>query len=238
MTWVAGADGCRGGWIVALSPLGEVAQTTFRLVPTFADALMLPERPEVLAVDMPIGLLSAAVPGGRPCDTLARKILGRPRASSVFTPPVRQALAADDYREALAINRASSPAGLGISIECFYLFRKLREVDAALTPHRQRRIKETHPELAFAALKGGAGVQQPKRSAGGRALRQRLLRRAGFRGPTKALKAFRAKDVQPDDLLDACALLWSAARIARGEATRLPARPERDETGLAMEIWF
>jgi predicted RNase H-like nuclease len=209
-----------------------------RLVPHFTDLLRLPERPHTLALDMPIGLLSAAVPGGRACDMLARKVLGRPRASSVFTPSVRQALAATDYRSALAINRASALDAPGLSIECFYLFAKLREVDAAMTAARQRRVKEVHPELGFAALNDGTAMRPPKRSAEGYAARRTLLMHAGYPDPARFLDAFKRKDVQRDDLLDAHALLWSAARIARGEATRLPRRPSRDDKGLAMEIWF
>ena len=41
----------------------------------------------------------------------------------------------------------------------------------------------------------------------------------------------------PDDLLDAMACSWSAARILRGEGRRFPETPEIDEKGLRMEIW-
>ncbi|MGH9461043.1 MAG: DUF429 domain-containing protein [Vicinamibacteria bacterium] len=41
----------------------------------------------------------------------------------------------------------------------------------------------------------------------------------------------------PDDVLDAAAASWSAARIARGEAASLPAPPERDANGYPMAIW-
>jgi predicted RNase H-like nuclease len=41
-----------------------------------------------------------------------------------------------------------------------------------------------------------------------------------------------------DDVLDAHAVCWSAARIARDRAVRLPARPSRDARGLPMAIWY
>jgi predicted RNase H-like nuclease len=43
-----------------------------------------------------------------------------------------------------------------------------------------------------------------------------------------------------DDFLDACAALWTAERIYRGAAERLPSaeKPERDERGLDMAIWL
>jgi predicted RNase H-like nuclease len=44
------------------------------------------------------------------------------------------------------------------------------------------------------------------------------------------------KGAAPDDVLDAFAALWSADRIARGEAINLPAIPPRDSVGLRMEI--
>jgi predicted RNase H-like nuclease len=40
---------------------------------------------DIIAVDVPIGLLDAYEVGGRACDRAARKLLGVPRASSVFT---------------------------------------------------------------------------------------------------------------------------------------------------------
>jgi predicted RNase H-like nuclease len=41
-----------------------------------------------------------------------------------------------------------------------------------------------------------------------------------------------------DDVLDAHAVCWSAARIACGRAVRLPSRPVQDGNGLPMTIWY
>ena len=41
-----------------------------------------------------------------------------------------------------------------------------------------------------------------------------------------------------DDFFDACAAAWTAARVARGRAQRLPAEPPVDERGLSMEIVY
>ena len=49
---------------------------------------------------------------------------------------------------------------------------------------------------------------------------------------------YRRGAVADDDLLDAFAALWSAQRLARGEARVLPSSPELDGTGLAMEILY
>ena len=231
---VAGVDGCRAGWVVVLAAGPE---TGTRVVRRFADVLVMAARARVIGVDMPIGLLDRAVPGGRECDRQARRLLGR-RACCVFTPPVRAALRKRAYAQALAANRASSAARLGISIECFGLFAKLRELDAALRAHPRmaRRVREVHPELAFREMAGASAGLPPKRSAGGRTLRLSLLR-AAFPGlPGTALHPPRG--AAPDDVLDAHGVCWSAARIARDRAVCLPARPSRDGHGLPMAIWY
>ena len=71
--WLAGVDGCAGGWIAAFVRL-EDREMRVRIVARFADVLSAPEQPEIVAVDMPIGLLERAVPGGRICDREAREI--------------------------------------------------------------------------------------------------------------------------------------------------------------------
>ncbi|WP_318639559.1 DUF429 domain-containing protein [Stenotrophomonas sp. STM01] len=41
-----------------------------------------------------------------------------------------------------------------------------------------------------------------------------------------------------DDVLDALVALWSAERVAAGEAVSLPTLPVSDATGLATAIWY
>jgi predicted RNase H-like nuclease len=49
----------------------------------------------------------------------------------------------------------------------------------------------------------------------------------------------RMAGVAPDDVLDAHAVAWSAARVARDSAVCLPRKPApRDARGLPMAIWF
>src|SRR5437867_950759 len=117
---------------------------------------------------------------GRP----VRRLLGRGRACSVFSPPARCALTRPTYRAALSANRASSAARLGISIECFFLFPRLREVDEALTadPTLADRVTEVHPELSFRALAGAPiGLVEPKRSPRGLSRRLAPLDRKSTR---------------------------------------------------------
>jgi predicted RNase H-like nuclease len=240
---VAGVDGCRAGWVVVLTPTACVdgaARAEVAVARDFRGVLDLTRGARIVGVDMPMGLLDAAAPGGRECDRRARRLLGWPRACSVFSPPVRDALSRPSYRRALSANRASSAARLGISIECFGLFPRLREVDEALTADHAlaERVTEIHPELSFRALAGGAmGLGEPKRSPRGLSRRVALLRPV-FPCLTRALK-HRVAGVAADDLLDALAVAWSAARVARDSAVCLPSRPApRDARGLPMAIWY
>ena len=125
MSWVAGVDGCRAGWVVALvqqQPRG-VQKHYIRFCNRFAEVLALAPRPAVIAIDIPIGLLEVQQPGGRECDRQARRLLGR-RASSVFTPPTRALLEATRYEQVRSH---------GVSTQAFRILPKIREVDRLMT---------------------------------------------------------------------------------------------------------
>lgn len=235
--WVAGADGCRTGWFVVLRHVRSGA-VRCRTVASFEALLDLPEAPRRIGVDIIIGLPDAPRKGGRACDRRARQLLGWPRSSSVFSPPARAAVACTSYAEALAVNRRQSPDGVGISKQTFHLFPKLRAVDASMTPARQTRIREVHPELAFFAMNGEAPLPHSKHDAAGQDARRRLLQAHGFPAVEDALAAHASANVSRDDVLDAHATCWTAVRLQRGTAQRLPEEePPRNAKGLRMEIW-
>lgn len=238
--WVAGADGCPAGWLVVLLDLSGLTAPSARIVSSFADILALAEVPKVIAIDMPIGLPERTTIGGRAPDIEARKVLG-PRQSSVFAVPSRAAVMAVDYGEACAVALATSDPPRKISKQAFQLFRRIREIDALMTPALQARVFECHPEVAFWAMAGEQALGEPKKvksrpHPAGLTLRRGLLERAGF--PRSFLEAttFRASAAGPDDLLDACACAWSAARILAGAARTFPASPPLDPRGLRQEI--
>ena len=206
---VDGVDGCRGGWAVALANHDEILDV--RVVPTFADVLAL--RPAAIAVDMPIGLSNA---GPRACDIEARRRLGA-RRSSVFPAPLRPMLDATTYEEALHIG--------GLSKQAYHLLPKIREVDALMTPRRQRTVVEAHPELCFARLLGQP-CRAPKRTPAGRAERHSVAGVALERPPSGAAW---------DDVLDACALVQTARRLVKRDVERL-GDGSRDRRGLRCEI--
>ncbi|QKT02528.1 DUF429 domain-containing protein [Ectothiorhodospiraceae bacterium 2226] len=238
MAWLAGVDGCPRGWVAVLRDTDSGALHV-RVVAALQELLEVPEAPRVIAVDAPIGLLEAAEPGGRACDRGARALLGRPRASSVFSPPVRGALVAvDDYRRACDINRASASCRLGISRQCHAIFPKLAELDALITPALQARVREVHPELSFFALNGGQPVVERKKGRVGRARRLALLETAWGRELGALMRDVRGSGAARDDIVDAMAACWSAERIWRGAAQCVPTAPPLDTRGLRMAIWF
>lgn len=238
--WVAGVDGCPGGWFVVLANALDRTEIRCELCRSFADVLALAERPSVIAVDIPIGLPEVAIKGGRSCDVETRSRLGG-RQSSVFSVPSRAALMETDYRRACEVNQQHSEPSKMVSKQCFALFPRMREVDALMTRELQSRVFEVHPELAFWALNGSREVPLPKKvkndpSRPGIALRRKLLRAAGISVDSLDLSGFARRDVGADDVVDASALAWSALRLLHGEALTLPADPPRDERGLRMEI--
>ncbi|HQS16717.1 DUF429 domain-containing protein [Reyranella sp.] len=222
---VAGADGCRTGWVVCRRD-GDGALDV-RVVETLAEAC---EGLAILAVDMPIGLVDMPRPG-RTCEREARALLPG-KTSSVFPTPCRPALACTTHSEA---NALSKTLGVGLTRQTFHLFPKMREVDALMRDTGALRsiVHEAHPELAFARMNGGTPVLSKKRRPEGFAERLELLARHGFPwGPRSLPGATR------DDVLDAMAVCRTALLIAQGTATRLGLEQERDRYGLPMNIWF
>jgi predicted RNase H-like nuclease len=167
----------------------------------------LAELPAGLAlIDIPIGLPAV---GPRACDLQARRLLGSPRASSVFPAPARALLAQPQPR---------------CSRQLFNILPKIREADRLAVAARG--WFEGHPEVSFALMDGGRGLPEPKRTLTGRLRRRALLAREFADLPQHL----------DDDEADAYALLWSARRLASGAELRLPAQAELDPCGLLMQI--
>ena len=229
---LAGIDGCRAGWLIALwRP--KARRLTFRIEAdwTAARQVLVREGVALAGVDMPIGLTDQ---GPRRCDLAARALLPKDRKSSVFPPPRRYMLACAAWQEAQALGRERE--GKGLSKQAWNITGKIREIDEGLTPEDQKRVIEVHPELAFHRL-GGAVPR--KVSAEGESRRRALLAEAGLPSLDPWLDRFPRSKAKPDDLIDAAACALVAEHARRGRATRLPAEePPRDGRGLRMEIWF
>ena len=240
MTWVAGVDGCRAGWIVVLWARDGKVAPQVRIIETFAGVLALPEKPAMIAVDMPIGLPERSGIGGRPADVEARATLGG-RQSSLFPLPARAAVMEADYGQACAAALRHSDPPRKVSRQMFNLFPKIREIDRLMTPALQDRVVECHPEVAFWAMNSETALDEPKKVKSrahepGLALRRRLLAAAGFPASFLEARPFRASEAGADDLLDACACAWTAGRVLAGTARCFPAEPPLDARGLRQEI--
>lgn len=238
--WLAGADGCPAGWIVAfVRPAGD--DVAIRIVRHFCEIASAPECPAIVAVDIPIGLPDRTGPGGREAENAVRPLLGA-RQSSVFSVPSRAAIMQRDYRAACDAACATSEPPRKVSKQLFNIAPKIREVDGALRSDAALAACtfEVHPEAAFWRLNGECALEEPKKiksrcHAPGLALRRTLLIGAGF--PRGAVEAAPPRGAGPDDLLDALACAAIARRIHAGIARPFPDPPPRDAFGLPMAIW-
>jgi len=238
-----GADGARGGWLVALGfeRKNRVDRVELRLARSFPSLVQMGgsgSRKVPAAVDIPMGLLETA--DLRPCDKQARTLLGV-RASTVFAPPSRPLLAAATYadaRDLVAAARLTDPATKGLSAQAFGIAPKVREVDDYLRAHpeAQEWLFECHPELSFRALAEGS-VLRDKRSVGGQARRLQLLTRR-FPRVLDVLTTVDAvgREAELTDALDALVALDSALHVRADDYEELGG--ETDAAGLVMRMVF
>ena len=204
---VAGVDGCKLGWVAVVLAGGRFLEA--RLIPGVDAPFEQLADVERIAIDVPIGY------GPRQADALARERVG---GSSVFSIPERE--------------RFDAPFGEGggISAQAHALGDRIRHITALAAG--DPRFREAHPELCFTAMNGMKRLKNRKKSAGGAFERLELLRKHGINIDRGMLGA--AATVPLDDLLDAAACAWTAARA---EAVSLPDPPEARD-GLAVAIWY
>ena len=234
--WVAGVDACKRGWIVAFRDLDAPHVVRVRVEPTIEAVLDAPERPSVVAVDMPIGLPERAGRGGRTADQLARDLLGQ-RRGTVFPTSVRSVVYAETYTAAIALSRSPATQPFAPSPPAYAIFPRIREIDRLLRsrPDLIGRVVEAHPEMAFWAMNGDAPVLEPKTTIAGLRTRRRLLQEAGI--PSSVVNHMPPRGAAKDDLPDALASLVVAEHVAHERARSLPDPPETDEHGIPMAIW-
>ncbi|MGU3436024.1 DUF429 domain-containing protein [Actinomycetes bacterium M1A6_2h] len=203
--WNAGVDGARGAWIVAVTDGNTVR---LHAAPTVSDVLEVTAGCTAVGVDMPLHMPEKDY---RPCELEAKTLLG-PARSSIFHTPVRAVLDTETYVEACAVSRAVT--GKAISKQSWYLLPSIRAWIAADVD--RSRIVEVHPETTFRVV--GHGVTASKKTAQGAG--QRIKALSAFLPPSALVDAM--ADIPPgpamDDVLDAVAAAWSAARYASGNA--------------------
>ena len=213
---VLGVDGTPNGWAVVAC---KERQMRVRQIARLEDIFEQPPYPDIVAVDVPIGLLDAYEIGGRECDRKARRDLEE-RGSSVFVPPVRAVLAARTYEEACAVSRASSKHGKALSKQTWGIVPKIKEADdlLRLKPHLRSILREVHPEVCFREL-AGKPMEFAKSKSTGRAERRKALAR--YFDVDAIIDLGRRERLSVVDTLDALAACWSAMRFANGEGRSL-----------------
>lgn len=224
MSRVIGVDSCKKGWIGITSDLHGYFGTSIEQLVAAADSDGVLD---VVAIDIPIGLPRA---GPRQADVLARSLVGK-RKSSVFPTPIRAAILAATHAEATALTTEAT--GKGLSQQAYALGKKILEVDAWVRSI-DRRVIEVHPEVCFATMSGGSLTHSKKTWAGAEE-RRGILSAVGIEIPADIGSA--GKFAAVDDVLDAVAASWTAARYADGDAVSHPAVPERFDEGPAAAIW-
>ena len=226
---VLGVDGCKAGWVGALltgstydvlvaARVEELVIEAWRRGPGLA----------VVAIDIPIGLPDV---GRRKADLLARTLLPVGRKSSVFPTPTRATTGESTFVEASATSRATT-GGKGITQQSFRIVPKILDVDRFVRAEPPVTVLESHPEVSFAEI-DPACVVPSKTTVVGRETRRAALIGAGLEPPSYAP----GRGYGPDDLLDACAVAWTARRYATGTASSLPDPPEVFSDGRPAAIW-
>jgi predicted RNase H-like nuclease len=231
-------DGARNGWVVCIvdgrdaegpdagtrvggTAVGGTA-VRWRVAADAAEVLAVTGGCVAVGVDIPIGLPTGAA--RRTCDRLAAARLGAAR-SSVFPAPPREVLASRTHPDACAVARRLT--GRAISLQTFHIGPKIAEWDVVDPPDG---VVEVHPELSFRALAPDVAFAS-KRTVRGAGQRIAALGRWVDVG---AALADLPDGVGLDDVLDAFAAAWSAARWARGVAEVLGG--EVDERGRPMRM--
>ncbi len=201
---MAGVDGVRDGWIVALVP--DDLRVAWARCPDARAVLAATDGCAAVAVDVPLAL---PVDGYRSSERRARERLG-PARSSIFYTPVRAVLDCTDHRQACAVSRAAT--GKAISLQTWGIVPKIRDWDAAGPgPH----VVEAHPELSFRAMDPDREFAGKKTARGAAGRMAALGRWLGAPAVPEALAGV-PDGVPLEDALDALACAWTARRFARG----------------------
>jgi predicted RNase H-like nuclease len=226
-----GVDGCPGGWLAVMND--DNRTLVARIAPTFSELVEAFPSTAVFGVDIPIGLPEE---GARQCEKEARRLLGWPRMTSVFSAPLRPCLAATTYKEASSIRFRIE--GKKMSRQAFGILPKIRAVDDVLATYRDlaARVVEVHPEVSFLLMNDCDAMKHSKKKAAGKAERRALLESIWPQSIESLRENLRGKDYALDDLYDAMAALWSARRWVSGKARVLGDTVLHDRMGLPMRI--
>lgn len=240
-----GLDWASSGWFgVVLDDDGGPETDVF---PSILSVWTAHKDADRILIDIPIGLKQD---GKRACDEAAEEKLKPERQNSVFPTPVRQAIYAKTLTKAKEYNEEH---GFSVTNQAWGIIPLIREVDEFLDefPEAIDTVRESHPEVCFAALNDDDPMEYRKSTDEGLEERKNVLR-----GEDEALKAVYEGAVETfidhppwarrmsknakDDILDALVLAHTA-RMGEAQLETLPEDPEIDSTKedpLPIEIVY
>ncbi|WP_192890041.1 DUF429 domain-containing protein [Vibrio bathopelagicus] len=233
-----GIDGCKTGWIAWIVSHNEIP--TFKVVNTL-DELVDELTGSTTLIDMPIGFSDSLTPD-RLCDKAARRFLTSKRGSSVFPVPCREAVYQADYISACSAN--VEQLSKKFSKQTWGIVPKIRELDKLIDDHPNLSIRESHPEVVFAALKGEP-LTFSKRAQEGKEERLSIIQQLAPRWSdclSLAISNTKRKDVAIDDIYDAFVLMsiaYNAPQLSTlPEPSDIGGEADVDQNGRVREIVY
>lgn len=233
---VAGIDGCRDGWCIALLSTSECIIRTVR---SLHEIIELIRHAGITLIDIPLGLTDQNF--SRTIETSMRTVLPREKKSSVFTPPCREALSATNYEEAAQNNWLVT--GKKISLQSYYIMPKIREADELLNqhPHLRDKMYESHPEICFQYLNDNNPLSQSKKTKAGIDERLTILEqyRHGIHETYDYFRrTFTRSEAQSDDLVDALCLGLTAHLAECNGLQFIEDSANLDSRGIPVKIAY
>lgn len=230
-----GIDGCKIGWLFISFDEGNERYKVLETKEQLEEKLLETDR---TFIDMPIGLEDEEYT--RECDALMRKEVGATYSPSIFSPPIRPALAAPSYVEANMISYEYTEKKL--SLQSWNITPKIQMIDDLLTKHAglQEKVMESHPEHLFQQLNEGE-IFQKKNLKKGIKHRLKLIEEEEpivdefFRD---IKEEYRRSEVSEDDIVDAMVLALYAKRSIDKPIKTIPKDVEKDAMGLPKAYHF
>lgn len=238
---VVGIDSCKKtskyhGWATFwLDVHGRYGFGVYHIIEDIVAAL---HDVDCMLIDIPVGLPeNEQDEAARPDRELRSRLKGK--SSSVFNTPCRQAVYCQDKQDAKSVNiqflhKSLSEQSLGFST-------KIREVDLFLSENPQYigRLRESHPEYAFAVLNDGKPLQSKKNEYAGLDERKLVLSQY-FIHTEKALDEIMSQYPKSlfDDFVDAMVLAVIGLNGIKNGFDTIPKEPIKDNRGIPMEIVY
>lgn len=230
-----GIDGCKMGWLFISFDEGNERYEVLETKEQLEEKLLETDR---TFIDMPIGLEDEQYT--RECDELMRKEVGGTYSSSIFSPPIRPALAAPSYVEANMISYEYTEKKL--SLQSWNITPKIQMIDDLLTKHEglQEKVLESHPEHLFQKLNAGE-IFQKKNLKKGIKHRLKLIEEEepivdDFFRDIK--EEYRRSEVSEDDIVDAMVLALYAKWSKDKPIKTIPAEVDKDSKGFPKAYHF